>query len=467
MRKNMGNYTIEVGSGSPDTVTQGSPLSPGALPAGSPLTNPRRSRSNSMYFAELASEVKCMSQLLQSPVSAHLGSGAQGVVYQNWLLGVEASTRMAVAIKLIPSSPESDSKTSYNEIEIHEKLTSDMTSKESGIAKLIRSEDGEAFISKCDLVLNKLDLETLRRDEEKFKYLVVNFLESLCRTLDNLNKNKFVHGDIKPQNIGIKVDEDGDIYFVAFDLGIARSFEVLKAGNYKLHGTPACMSPEVAMGEIIDSPDKIDIYGYSRVLGWLLGSKHGVVDDVLKNSVLKGDILKNLTEIEAYGFMLTLCESMKHVDEFYAEAEAIYYEPEDQPENQSEIENDWEDQEEFEERIDGWVNEVADAQPEPISKMEEGDPFWECVYGLQREMAKGNPDDRISLDGIVNAVNSLKALLPALSEKEKQNLHGWYDRVLVSSAQTSSPLPSVLQSDPDSDSNSKQSHVSDTEFANK
>jgi serine/threonine-protein kinase len=136
------------------------------------------------------------------------------------------------------------------------------------------STDG-AFYYVMEL-LDGLDADTLVRrfgpvPAERAIYL----LRQMCHSLSEAEAHDLVHRDIKPANIFVcRYGEDCDFVKV-LDFGIAKAVgldvdtqPVLTQANV-VHGTPAFMAPEQALGRS-DVDGRADIYATGCVGYWLL-----------------------------------------------------------------------------------------------------------------------------------------------------------------------------------------------------
>jgi eukaryotic-like serine/threonine-protein kinase len=90
---------------------------------------------------------------------------------------------------------------------------------------------------------------------------VVSTSVQLCLALDYAHRHGLVHRDIKPDNV--LFDEDGNTRLTDFGIATARSHSRLTAGGRAM-GTPHYMSPEQAMGKLIDG--RSDLYGIGVLL---------------------------------------------------------------------------------------------------------------------------------------------------------------------------------------------------------
>jgi len=104
---------------------------------------------------------------------------------------------------------------------------------------------------------------------------VVFVLRQICHSLSEAHSCGLVHRDIKPANIFLcRYGEDHDFVKV-LDFGIAKATREFAGAETALttvdvvHGTPAFIAPEQAMGEV-DVDGRADIYTAGCVAYWLL-----------------------------------------------------------------------------------------------------------------------------------------------------------------------------------------------------
>ena len=103
---------------------------------------------------------------------------------------------------------------------------------------------------------------------------VGHLLRQVCHSLSEAHSCGLVHRDIKPANIFLcHYGEEYDFVKV-LDFGIVRAVEepadanLVPTGENALHGTPAFMAPEQAIGSEVDA--RADIYAIGCVAYWLL-----------------------------------------------------------------------------------------------------------------------------------------------------------------------------------------------------
>lgn len=103
----------------------------------------------------------------------------------------------------------------------------------------------------------------------------LHVLRQMCHSLSEAESRGLVHRDIKPANVFLcQYGEDYDFVKV-LDFGIVKTLHdtaapaVALTGDNMVHGTPAFMAPEQALGEAqVDG--RADIYATGCVAYWLL-----------------------------------------------------------------------------------------------------------------------------------------------------------------------------------------------------
>jgi len=102
----------------------------------------------------------------------------------------------------------------------------------------------------------------------------VHVLHQVCHSLSEAHASSLVHRDIKPANIFVcRYGEDYDFVKV-LDFGIVRAIRdpddtsTLHTRKNEVHGTPAFISPEQALGTSVDG--RADIYATGCLAYWLL-----------------------------------------------------------------------------------------------------------------------------------------------------------------------------------------------------
>lgn len=125
-------------------------------------------------------------------------------------------------------------------------------------------------------LLDGLDANTLvRRFGPVPAARAVFLLRQMCHSLSEAESAGLVHRDIKPANVFVcRYGEDHDFVKV-LDFGLVKALHAVRDGDAGLthesviHGTPAFIAPEQAMGRL-DLDHRVDIYATGCVAYWLL-----------------------------------------------------------------------------------------------------------------------------------------------------------------------------------------------------
>ena len=140
------------------------------------------------------------------------------------------------------------------------------------------ADDG-AFYYVMEL-LDGLDAETLvRRFGQMPPARVIHVLRQICHSLSEADSHGLVHRDIKPANIFLcRYGQDYDFVKV-LDFGLVKALDdtgetsPMLTQGHAVHGTPAFMAPEQALGQApLDG--RVDVYATGCVAYWLLTAQH-------------------------------------------------------------------------------------------------------------------------------------------------------------------------------------------------
>jgi serine/threonine-protein kinase len=225
----------------------------------------------------LGTEVTRARQLGSYRLEDRLGEGGMGEV---WRASHRLLARPA-AIKLIhPSAPRSTFGSSDDvrrrferEAQVIAQLRSPhtVTLFDFGVA-----DDGSWYY--VMELLDGIDADRLiRRFGPLPAERVVHIVRQMCHSLSEAESRGLVHRDIKPANIFLcRYGEDHDFVKV-LDFGIAKIIQDASASETEtaitipnvIHGTPAFISPEQALGSA-DVDGRADIYSTGCVAYWLL-----------------------------------------------------------------------------------------------------------------------------------------------------------------------------------------------------
>ena len=144
------------------------------------------------------------------------------------------------------------------------------------------ADDG-AFYYVMEL-LDGLDADSLvRRFGPVPAERAVHVLRQICHSLSEAESCGLVHRDIKPANIFLcRLGEDYDFVKV-LDFGIVKASREaaeempVHTQEHAIHGTPAFMAPEQALGTAVDG--RADIYATACVAYWLLTGQYVFTSD--------------------------------------------------------------------------------------------------------------------------------------------------------------------------------------------
>jgi len=124
-------------------------------------------------------------------------------------------------------------------------------------------------------LLNGMDLQSLVEEHGPLPPArTIHILRQVCESLAEAHDRGLVHRDIKPANIQVCCMGQYYDFVKVLDFGLVKSFAAdattdpaLSAPN-AVAGTPAYLSPESALGEMVDQ--RTDIYALGCVAFWML-----------------------------------------------------------------------------------------------------------------------------------------------------------------------------------------------------
>jgi ABC-type transport system substrate-binding protein/predicted Ser/Thr protein kinase len=204
-------------------------------------------------------EVRRGSLLAGFRVESFLGEGAMGTVY----LGEETSTGQRVALKLLAAELARDERFRrrfLRETELAMSLSHPHIVPTLGSGE----EDGALYLAMA--YVDGSDLrEVLRREGRLEPERAVDLVEQVAGALDAAHAAGLVHRDVKPGNILVTSDADGDHAYVC-DFGLARHVSSVSSltGDRGFVGTIDYVPPEQIEGGTIDG--RADLYSLGCVL---------------------------------------------------------------------------------------------------------------------------------------------------------------------------------------------------------
>ncbi|MEL7496157.1 MAG: serine/threonine-protein kinase [Planctomycetota bacterium] len=215
-----------------------------------------------------------------------LGRGGMGTVYR----GVHFETGALDAVKVLsPNFADDDHFRGRFESEIKSLLKLN----HQNIVKLLSfgQEDGMLFFS-MELV-NGNSLYDMQKQGHRFDWRqVLSIAKDCAQGLRHAHDRGVIHRDLKPGNLLMACDEDGNPEHVKLtDFGIAKRFGNSQNTGTNILGTMDFMSPEQAKGEPV-SP-KSDLYSLGTVMFTLLSGRPPFTSNSVEES------LRNLTRVPA------------------------------------------------------------------------------------------------------------------------------------------------------------------------
>jgi serine/threonine-protein kinase len=141
------------------------------------------------------------------------------------------------------------------------------------VVQVGRTDSGVDFI-----VMEYVDGTNLDRHLRKTGPLpiphVVQLADQLLTFVDEAHHLEFAHCDLKPDNLMIRTNPNGQVRFKVLDLGQARFLRDARGQRNAAAGTPAFIAPEVALG--LPVTVRSEIYSCGTILYEALTGKHAI-----------------------------------------------------------------------------------------------------------------------------------------------------------------------------------------------
>lgn len=207
------------------------------------------------------------------------GSGANGAVFHATLI-IEDEDKQEIRVPCIAKPLQSQNRASCA---VHNNLTNDTTSADSGLLTLIgilpefnNPSQQHAVLPACELVLSDIIDEICKlrgKNPTLFQTVVIAFLEQISLGLKTLQTNRQVHRDIKPQNIGLRNGR-----FCIFDFDTLIHHQDFSAEQI-IKGSPIYIPPELFLGKQ-ETPECVDYYAVGQILCQFLGIPFAHINSV-------------------------------------------------------------------------------------------------------------------------------------------------------------------------------------------
>ena len=194
-------------------------------------------------------------------IKGSLGRGAMGTVYEGW--DPIIARRVAIKTVRLPDAADPETEEALARFRREAQAAGRLTH-----PNIVGVFDYGETNDLAYIVMEFVDgppLKTLLDKQERFALTdIVRIMEDLLAGLQFSHERGVVHRDIKPANVMLTASGQAKIA----DFGIARieSSSMTQAGT--VLGTPAYMSPEQFMGQVVDA--RTDIYSSGVLLYQLL-----------------------------------------------------------------------------------------------------------------------------------------------------------------------------------------------------
>jgi serine/threonine protein kinase len=223
-------------------------------------------------------------------IDGFLKRGGMGAVYK----GTHLMLGKPVAIKLI--NPELvTSADIVDRFQREARAAANLTHPNIVIVHdLGQTAEGELYIA-MELVVGRSLKQVIKEDGPMEPDRAVQQLKAMCSALALAHRNGVIHRDLKPQNIMVSEDSEGNEVPKILDFGIAKTFEpdsTALTATGTVIGTPQYMSPEQAKGMAVDM--RSDLYSLGIILYEMLVGKVPFDD----NSI-PAVLVKHLSEMPA------------------------------------------------------------------------------------------------------------------------------------------------------------------------
>lgn len=179
-----------------------------------------------------------------------IGAGAMGGVFKGWDIILERN----VALKII--SYKLSSIESFREMFVKEaRLISQLN--HPNIAQIYYIDQSDDVFYFAMELINGGTLKDMIRDSNNLNSTKgLEYLITVCRTLDFVSGKNIIHRDIKPENI--MISDSGTLKVVDFGVAVVNDGKKKKGKTENLVGSPYYVSPDCIKGMPLDS--RSDIY---------------------------------------------------------------------------------------------------------------------------------------------------------------------------------------------------------------
>lgn len=213
-------------------------------------------------------------------VMSEIGRGAASVIY----LVQDPKSKQVWALKhVIKNNPKEQRFLDQTEIEY--KIASQLDHESIRKIPRIIKKGSLLKTNELYLVMELVDGISLHEEQPEDMTTMVDVFHQTASALAQMHNRGYVHADMKPHNVIVGVDLDGNHTAKLIDLG-----QSCKVGTIKkrIQGTPDYIAPEQVHRRAITA--KTDIYNFGATMYWVLTGKNIPTAMGSKNDSLMGSL---------------------------------------------------------------------------------------------------------------------------------------------------------------------------------
>ncbi|MEO0797117.1 MAG: serine/threonine-protein kinase [Verrucomicrobiota bacterium] len=170
--------------------------------------------------------------------------------------------------------------------------------------------------SDCVIVYEYIEGGSLRDlMEQRPKWSYHDLVEFICQALDGLSflhQNKFIHCDIKPENILVRRTADGSNQYILTDFGIAQRSKPFSGKSNCPAGSPAYIAPEMLYDEYSYNAD---LYSLGVVIYEILCGKRpfeGSPEEIIRQHLGSEPDFNQIPDSYLRNYTISLLEKDRH-----------------------------------------------------------------------------------------------------------------------------------------------------------
>ena len=216
-------------------------------------------------------------------IMSEIGRGAASIIY----LVQDPKTKQIWALKHVEKT-DPKAQRFLDQAEIEYKIANQINHPAvRRIEKLIK----KGSLLKCKdlyLVMELVDGVSMFDETPKDLAVIVDLFQQVASGLAEMHNHGYVHADMKPHNVILGADIDGNLTAKVIDLGQSCKIGTIKK---RIQGTPDYIAPEQVHRRPITP--KTDVYNFGATMYWVLTRQH-VPTALAKGDSLVGSLDDNL-----------------------------------------------------------------------------------------------------------------------------------------------------------------------------